>query len=192
MTFVFQPDDVPLYQAILGPKWVQLAPSVQRAHRAGLEVKSVGTFNVTHARGWLARWLASLIGLPPASRGIPTRLHVRRHEQFEQWDRTFGKFAFQTTQHRRGHILVERFGRLEFHFRLDVRGGGICYHQCGAAARIGSSWTPLPAWVCPRIAADEMPGETADQTRVHVTIRIPIIGALMDYQGQMRSQEAPA
>jgi hypothetical protein len=41
------------------------------------------------------------------------------------------------------------------------------------------------------VEAQEMPGDSEYQTRVRVTVRLPMVGLLIDYQGQMEL-EIPA
>jgi hypothetical protein len=113
-------------------------------------------------------------------------------DQREQWYRTFGTFPLQSIQYVRGpRLLAERFGRVEFRFRLEVRSGGIMYCQSRAAMQVGCWWLPLPVWLSPQVAAEEMPGQTPHQTRVHVTVRLPLAGMLLEYQGQMETQDIP-
>jgi hypothetical protein len=134
--------------------------------------------------------MVRLTPVPPAGRDVPTRLRVVRRDQSEQWTRTFGKFPLQSIQYARDtRLLAERFVRLEFHFRLEVRSGGICYCQSRTLVRVGCWWLPLPVWLSPRVVAEEMPGQSPDQTRVRVTIKLPLVGMLLDYQGQMETQE---
>jgi Domain of unknown function (DUF4166) len=192
MTSIPQSKDLPLYQGLLGAAWWQLAPVVQCAHRAADQIDSAGRFDITHGSGVLARLLVHWMGMPPAGHGVPTRLRRLRVQDGEQWNRTFGKFRLQSTQYARDtRLLAECFGRLEIRFRLEVRSGGICYCQCGAAVRVGSLWLPLPLWLSPRVAGEEMPGQTSNQTRVRVTVQLPLVGRALEYEGQMQTQEIP-
>jgi Domain of unknown function (DUF4166) len=191
MTTVPEAIDVSLYQMVLRPRWDQLAPAVRIAHGAEESFVSGGTFDITGASGRIARWIARHVALPPAGCGVPTRLQVRRGERSERWERLFGDFPLNSILQLRGRdVLVERFGRVEFHFRLGVIDGGIQYRQCGAAVLVGRWWMSLPRWLSPRIVAEEMPGDALGQTQVRVTIGIPIFGTLLEYRGRMQSLES--
>jgi Domain of unknown function (DUF4166) len=183
---------MPLYQQLLGPAWVDLAPAVQRAHQSNPQIDRVGSFNITHGPGRLARLLVYLLRLPPAAQNVPTSLHVKSNNSHEHWSRTFGNFSLQTLQYSHdNHLLAERFGKLEFLFQLEVRAGGICFRQRRAAICLGRLRLPLLPSLSPKIFAEETPGKSENQTCVHVTVRLPLLGMLIDYQGQMHSPEVP-
>ncbi len=184
--------NTPLYQQLLGPAWADLAPAVQHAHRAGSQIDSIGSFDITHGPSRLARWLVHPLGLPPEGQNVPTHLHISSNNSQEHWSRSFGNFSLQTLQYLHSdRLLAECFGKLEFLFQLEVHAGGISFRQHRAAIRLGSLRLPLLSWLSPKIVAEEMPGTTEHQTCVHVTVRLPLLGMLIDYQGQMQSPEVP-
>lgn len=190
MTATSQTKDLPLYQRLLGARWWQLAPAVQCAHRAGDQIDSAGRFDITHGSGVLARLLVHWMRVPAAGHAVPTQLRRVHVQEGEQWNRMFGDFPLQSTQCALdGQLLAERFGRLELRFRLEVCCGGIRYCQCGAAIRGGWLSLRLPVWIIPRVTAEEMPAETPHQTRVRVKVRLPVVGTILEYQGQMQTQE---
>lgn len=181
---------IPLYQALLGEAWVSVAPAIQIAHPPEMPVERAGRFDITHGCGLLARFLARWSKLPAAGNAVPTQLRVERTGNCEIWHRRFGSFPLDSTQYVQGPgILAERFGRIEFRFKVEARDGGIYFHQTRAFIRIGRCKLPLPAGLGPRVDAQEMPGDSPYQTRVRVTVRLPVVGLLIDYQGQMEPQE---
>jgi len=160
-----------LYEMLLGESCSNVASAIQRAHPRELPIERSGHFDITHGRGFLARFLARWLKLPLAGTAVPTQLRVERKESCEIWRRKFGSFPLESTQHVPcAGRLFERFGKIEFRFKVDARDGGIRFHQIRAAICVGRCKLPLPAWLGPRVDAQEMPGETENQTRVRVTV----------------------
>lgn len=179
-----------LYEILFGEAWSSVWPAIQRAHPRELPIERIGSFDITHGRCFIARLLARLSKLPPDGRAVPTRLRVERMGSREFWRRNFGSFPLESTQHvPRDGILVERFGRIEFRFSAQARDGGIHFRQTRVAIVIGPCRMPLPAWLGPRVDAQEMPGNSEDQTRVRVTVRLALVGLLIDYQGRIEQLE---
>ena len=186
-------ETISLYEMLLGELWSNVASAVQRAHPRELPIERIGSFDITHGCGFLARFLGRFSKLPAAGRAVPTRLSVERKGGGEIWRRKFATFPLESKQHvPRAGILVERFGTIEFRFKVQAMDGGIVFRQTRAAICVGRCRLPLPAWLGPRVDAQEMPGETENQTRVRVTVRLPIVGLLIDYQGRIEQPEIVA
>lgn len=184
---------ISLYEMLLGESWSNVASSIQSAHPRELPIERSGSFDITHGRSFLTRVLARWSKLPPAGRAVPTRLRVERKGIHEIWRRSFGSFSLESTQHVPcAGTLVERFGRIEFRFKVQARDGGIHFHQTRAAICVGRCRFLVPACLGPRVDAQEMPGETKNQTRARVTVRLPIVGLLIDYQGKIDQPEIAA
>lgn len=182
-----------LYEILLGEVWASAAPVIQRAHPRELPIERSGSFDITHGRSFLTRFLARWSKLPAAGTAVPTRLRAERKGSYEIWHRTFGSFALESTQRVPcAGTLVERFGKIELRFKVEARDGGIHFCQTRAAICIGRCRLPLPAWLGPRVDAQEMPGNSEYQTRVRVTVRLPLVGLLIDYQGQIEQPEIAA
>lgn len=178
---------------LLGESWSNVASAIRCAHPRELPIERIGHFDITHRRGFVPRILVRRSKLPPAGRAVPTRLRVERRGSCEIWRREFGSFPLESTQHvPRAGILVERFGRIEFRFKVQARDGGIYFRQTRAAICVGRCMWPLPAWLGPRVDAQEMPGDLEYQTRVRVTVRLPLIGLLINYQGEIDQPEFDA
>lgn len=184
---------ISLYEMLLGKSWSNVAPAIQNAHPQEMPVERDGWFDITHGRSWLARLLAHWSKLPASGRAVPTRLRVERTGNCEIWRRNFGSFPLESTQHTPcERMLIERFGRIEFRFKVQVRNGGMHFHQTRVSIVVGPCKLLLPARLGPRVDAQEMPGDSEYETRVRVTVRLPIVGLLIDYQGQMGPQEPTA
>src|SRR5262245_60122224 len=100
-----------LYPQLLGPSWDGLAEDVRRLHGQGEVVHAVGTFEVRHGRGRLARLLAWMARLPAAAPAVAVRLTVTPSDRGEEWRRTFGGRPLVSFQWRRSDgLLAEGMG----------------------------------------------------------------------------------
>ena len=170
-----------LYARLLGPAWLDLHPAIRSLHlTAGA---ATGRFEVLHGRGVAARLARWVLRLPSSATALGVRLTIDRDADSERWTRAFGRRLLVTTQ--RGlpdGSLAERFGALEFRFRLWVVGDSLTYMQAGAAVALGRLRVPLPRWMSPGVAAREA---CVDGRGPHVQVRIsmPLIGLMTSYEG---------
>ena len=178
------PQRLGLYPQLLGDSWVGLAEGVRGLHCTGSAVHGVGFMRVTRGRNRLARWLASLLRLPAAGEAVPVTLVVTPSAAGEEWRRTFAGKPLVTRQWLGPDgILVERAGLAEIRFRLEVRDGGLVFHQTGTTLRLGWLRFPLPRWLAPTVAARETPAGPSGGTAVSVRMTLPILGLLISYEG---------
>ena len=163
--------------------WQQLDEAVRRAHEPGTEMH--GPFRVEHGRGKVARLLARLARLPPASESVEAFLLIAADGDREHWQRSFGGHPFHTMQWcESGGIIVERRNSIQLRFRLRVADGALRYEQVGAAFCIGAVHLPLPNWLAPRVEAiEEHAG--AGRVRVRVSVTLPLVGLLIAYEGEV-------
>jgi hypothetical protein len=88
-------------------------------------------------------------------------------------------------------LLAERFGALEFRFRLSFADRAIHYRQVGVMLR-GLPFfpeTPLPGWASPQVSARETAGASEMETRVRVEVSAPLAGLLFSYEGELRREQ---
>jgi hypothetical protein len=173
----------PLYAQILGDDWLRVAAPIRRAHAPLPVLRAHGHFRVEHGRHPVARLLARLLRLPPASDAIDTRLIVTALGQGERWERTFGTSRVETEQHEGpASDLIEHFGLLALRFHLDAADGSLRYVQQDAAFGWRSARLPIPAWLAPRVEAREDPVGSGG-IHVHVQVALPLVGRLIAYEG---------
>lgn len=149
-----------------------------------------GRLRIERGRRLSARFAAWLLRLPRASASAETRLVVTPRAGGEDWVRTFDRRRLTTWQQRSGTSeLAERFGLLEFRFRLDPSDrGGLAYVQRDAALRLGPLRLHIPASWAPRVEALERPAGT-DRVEIAVRVDLPVIGPLIAYEGFMTTQD---
>jgi hypothetical protein len=181
-----------LYPRLLGSSWLQLAEPVRFAHTSESTVRARGHLRITHGRSHLARLLARLLRFPRASDAAETRLVVTSDADGEHWRRTFGDRHLDTRQYQAGAAeLGERFGVLEFRFRLEVTGGSLLFRQLEAALVWGTVRLRLPAAWAPIVDARE-DAAGAHRIRVHVRVVLPPLGPVLTYDGTIDIEETRA
>ena len=100
----------------------------------------------------------------------------------------FGK-DLRTVQYQcRADLLAERFGCLEFWFRLRVNEHRLDFWPAGSAGVLGPMRVPLPQWLSPRITAREWAGLEESSLQVAVRVSLPCIGLLMAYEGYLQRE----
>lgn len=179
-----------LYQRLLGAAWNELAAPVRRLHSAQGSVARVGLFRVRWGEGRLARFLARLGRLPTAGEAVSTRLEITTDSERETWRRDFAGTQVVTCQRESpAGVLAERFGLLEFRFRLCVIDHALCFHQVGVVLCLGHLAVPLPRWLAPQIAARAWAKKNSATVQVAVRVDFPLAGLLVAYEGSMGSEE---
>jgi hypothetical protein len=178
----------PLYQRVMGHSWCQLAEALRSMHATSSTVRARGQFRIDYGSHPVARLLARLLRLPHPSAAADTRLVVSAHGDREQWERTFDGRRFVTLQYRWHDDLAERFGVLQFRFRLQVSDGSLLYVQRQAAVLCWRVRLPIPALCAPRVEAREDPAGPK-RIRVQVRVVLPGIGLLISYAGIVDVEE---
>ena len=173
----------PLYARIMCDNWFRLAEPIRVLHSKCATTSVHGWMRVEHGRHPLAGILARRLRLPRSSAAVHAELTVTPVDGGERWLRTIGAERLETWQHQSDSSeLSERFGCLEFRFRLAAADGRLVFVQREAALRFSARRLRLPRWLAPRIEAHE---DAADARRVRVRVRItlPVVGLLIAYDG---------
>jgi hypothetical protein len=182
------PVTAPLYARIMGDTWLQIAEPIRDLHATGATTR--GCLRVEHGRHRLARFLAGMLRLPVSCAAADAQLTVTTRDGGERWQRAFSGRRFETFQYQSNEAeLAERYGPLEFRFRLQAAEGSLRYIQREAAVRIGIGRMRLPRRLAPHVTARE---DAAGPGHVHVivTVTLPGIGLLMAYDGIVDITEA--
>ncbi len=175
-----------LYERLAGNAWDSLDVAVRRAHLSGDFFQVRGVFRVWRGQNGLARLLAWLARLPPASEATPIQLTVRPFGDGEQWERLFDDRPLVSRQREAGPgVLSEWFGPVEFRFQVVVVEGAIRYALRQVALLAGPLRLPLPRWLSPRLEAGESRGRDEHQAYIRVTVTLPLVGLLVGYEGTL-------
>lgn len=172
-----------VYQRALGPDFEKLHPHLQRIHSAEHGSLNKGVFNVTRGKGWLRNLVATLMGLLPQGKELPTTLLIRPNGEKERWSRSFGKASFDSTHRAEGGYLIESVGPVSLAFQMGAPDGSMTM-DCVRVYFLG---IPIPKWLSPTTDAVATPNETG----WHVLVRmgVPILGELVRYEGTVETVE---
>jgi hypothetical protein len=183
---------VPLYVRVMGDCWLQVAEPVRLAHSTRSITRARGQVRIQHGPHYLARVIARMLGLPRPDGAAETQLTVTAGPDGEQWQRSFNGRGFTTRQYdSNGSRLAERYGVLEFCFRLDAPGGSLLYLQREAAVTFAGVRWRLPGPLAPHVEAREAPAGL-NRVTVDVRVTLPWIGLLIAYAGSIEIEEARA
>ena len=171
----------PLYARIMGSSWNDLGEPLQCLHGSESTVRAAGHLRIERGLHPLARLFARLLRLPHPNASADVRLVIAHGRDGEHWVRTFDGRRLDTWQYPWHDGLAERFGVLEFRFRLLVSGGSLSY----AHADVFLCWPVrlrIPERWAPCVEAREDP-RGAKRVQVDVRVRLPRVGLLISYAG---------
>ena len=180
----------PLYARIMGDTWIRIAEPVRLAHATHSVTRAHGRLRVEHGRGFAARLLVQLLGLPRQSAAADTHLVVTARPGGEHWQRTIDGRRIDTWQYQSNATeLGERFGVFDLRFRLDEAAGSLLYVHRESAVVFGSRRLRVPALCAPRVEAREDPSGPA-RVKVSVRISLPLVGLLIAYDGPIEIEDS--
>ena len=182
-----------LYPRLFGVAWAEIDTALQRMHCNSKPVHAVGVFRVSRGTSLGAKLLLLCLRLPPATAAAQVELTVRPEGESETWLRLFDGKPVATVQRESGSgELAERFGAIEFRFRLSFVDHTIHYRQGIVILRLALPFFPeirLPRWASPHVAAWETAGASETETRVRVEVSTPLAGLLFSYEGILRREQ---
>jgi hypothetical protein len=133
-----------------------------------------------------------MLGLPRAGAGVPVRLVVDAAANGETWRREIGAATFVTVQTATSDgLLAERFGLIEFRFRVEADATTVRFRQVSAALVWGTLRLALPRWLSPWVEGLLQVEANSAIPRVSVVLDAPATGLLMAYEGSITPGEAP-
>jgi hypothetical protein len=180
-----------LYPRLFGVAWSDIDTALQRMHCNCEPIRAVGVFRISHGTSLRAKLLLWFLRLPPPNAAAQVELIVRPVGDSETWLRLFDGKPVATVQ--RGSVsglLAERFGAIEFRFRLSFADHTIHYRQAGVILCLPFfPEIPLPRWASPHVSAWETVGASEMETRILVEVSAPLAGLLFSYEGKLRREQ---
>ncbi len=179
-----------LYPRLLGPAWPLVDPVIQRMHCHGQPIRAVGIFRVRHGTSLWAKLLLPFLRIPAPTPTSQVELIVTPEEKSEKWVRRFdGKPLASLERELPGGLLAEKFGALEFQFRLTFADHAIHYEQIRVTLTLPLlPEIPLPVWASPHASASEAASEDGMGTYVSLEVSAPLAGLVFAYDGTMRRE----
>jgi len=181
-----------LYPRLFGVAWSEIDTALQRMHCNCEPVHAAGVFRISHGTSLGAKLLLLFLRLPPPNAAAQVELIVRPLGESETWLRLFDGKPVATVQRECvSGLLAERFGPIEFRFRLSFADHTIHYRQVGVSLRLPFfPEIPLPRWASPHVSAWETAGASGMETRILVEVSAPLAGLLFSYKGKLRREQA--
>jgi hypothetical protein len=167
-----------LYRRLLGPRFVDLPPTLRALHDGTRSTRWQGRADVARGTSLVMRLLATLFRLPPAGPDQPLTVTFELDGDTEIWTRTFGKKRFRSVQFEQGGVLHETVGpgrlavcRLIMGVTADATGLQLTM----LGTRLFGM--PLPRFLVPQIRAVE--SEQNGRFHFDVEARLPGFGRLV-------------
>jgi hypothetical protein len=179
------------YPTVLGAAFAQLPARMQMLHRPGARAVWRGEAEVRRGRGRIANLIARVFGFPEGGSAVPVEVTFTTDAKGrETWARRFGGRLMRSTQEagsgRDAHLIVERFGPFAFGLALVWDGARLSI--------IPRHWRvlgiPLPRALMP--GGDSFERVAGGDFRFHVEIRLPVLGAVVTYEGWLRPLPEPS
>lgn len=174
--------ETPLYQQVLGNRWIDLPPALRHMHDLRGSMVARGTASIETGRG-MAGLVRRVFGFPEAAGSVPIQMTFSRNGDAETWTRQFGSSIFSSVQRlaRHGEGLVERFGFFSVILRPVLTGGRLNLVVRGW--RLLGMPLPLP----PGGTTYEF--ESDNRFHFHVEITHPWLGLIVAYSGALDAPE---
>ena len=173
-----------LFERVLGARYGELAPALRRFHRLAGRHELHGEVETDPPATALGRALAGLLGSPRRATTGPIRFELEATPARETWTRHFPGRTMASRMAFADGRVVERMGAATLTFALATDGGSL--HM--RLERMRFLGIPCPAWLRPRIVAEE----TGEGERLHFRIEAHVVGVgqVVGYRGWLRLPDA--
>jgi hypothetical protein len=173
-----------LFERVLGRRYGELAPALQRFHRLAGRHELRGVVETDPPASALGRALAGLLGSPRHATAGPIRFVLDAAPGLETWTRHFPHRTMGSRMQFVDGRVVERMGAAALTFALDTDGGRLRMRL----ERMRFLGIRCPAWLRPRIVAEE----SGEGERLHFRIEahVIVIGLVVGYRGWLSLADA--
>lgn len=177
-----------LFERVLGDRFAALPASLQRFHRLSGRHELQGMVDTDPPASPGGRVLAWCLGTPTRATHGTIRFVLEAAPDVETWTRHFPGRTMRSRMHVASGHVVERMGAARLAFALDVDDGRLRMRLQGMRF-LG---IPCPAWLRPRLVAEEAGDASAQGERLHFRIEagVPLLGRVVGYRGYLVLPEA--
>jgi hypothetical protein len=170
-----------LLRNILGAGFDEMPEAVRRMHSVAQTQDVRGISRVmggTNPLSWLIRVMAAL---PTPTRRAPIYIRFIKGQNFEEWDRHFGKSRFHTVMKQEGPYLAEHLVAFPVTFVYEAKADrrGFSLH----VAKVRFLGIPLPRLLRPTLAARA--GEWRGRYRFSTVVGFWFCGRVISYFGYL-------
>ncbi|UNM96961.1 DUF4166 domain-containing protein [Ignatzschineria rhizosphaerae] len=178
-----------LFRHFLGEESYALLPKAIQFFHENSDQKWQGYAVVKGGQNILLKLLRKLSGLPKISNHVPTTISVDHHNGQEIWQRQFGASKFTSIMgfSKAQNLLYEKVGPIRFYFQPTVR----AYPESDSTMAIHWDFQYVTFLGCkiPRFLSPVFIGRESVSTngiyQFKAYVRLPILGVLVDYEGQL-------
>lgn len=173
-----------MFELAMGDRFAALADGVQRFHRLRGRHLLRGQVVTDAPATWPGRLLAACLGSPQRSRRGEIEFELHADDEREIWIRRFPGRTMRSELRRSGTRVVECLGAARLEFELHDDAGAL-------RMRLTRMWfggIPCPAWLRPRVEAEETAAQ--GRLRFRVGAAMPLIGRVVGYRGDLQLPEA--
>jgi hypothetical protein len=175
---------ISIYERVMGEPYARLAPPLRHFHRLRGRHVLPGEVTTDAPASWLAAWLARGLGSPRVATAGAIRFELDVDADGETWTRHFPGRTMSSRLREVDGELVEQLGAARLAFSLTEVDGRLVM-RLRALRFLG---IPCPAFLRPRIVAEEAGGQGADgRARLHfrVEAHVPLVGQVVGYRGHL-------
>lgn len=168
-----------MYEQVMGAEFAKLGTSVQKFHRLAGYHELHGWVETMAPRSILAKLLALSLGSPMRMSQGPLRFELRAEPHCEIWTRFFPTQVMRSRLQRREREIVESLGAVRLTFELAATEKRLVMRLL----RLHFLGIRCPAWLAPRIVAEET--GAGDQLQFRVEASLPFVGVVASYRGHL-------
>jgi hypothetical protein len=175
-----------VYRQVLGHDFQLLAAELQRFHSMQGRVELSGRCTVKGPHSAAGRAMSAMFALPKTTAETPFKFVLEAGAAQETWRRHFPGRSMVSKMRVGAGVLVERFGPVSFHFRLQADQGRLNM----LLQSVTLFGIRAPKFMMPIVMAQE----TGDQGKLHfrVSAHLPLVGLLAEYRGCLDIEHAVA
>lgn len=178
-----------IFKQLLGADYQQLPSIVQEFHDSPHNIWQ-GKATAGGATNLLAKLIRKIIGFPEPADELAVTVSVSfTGDGKERWTRNFGGkefFSILALDPNNPQQMSERFGLINHYFTLEVKDEWLCW-RLRYCTCLGIK---LPKCLQPKVVANEGLS-TAGNYQFIAKVTLPIIGVLVDYQGNLNKAINP-
>jgi len=175
-----------LLRKILGAGFDEMPEAVRRIHSIGQTQDVRGISCVMGGKNALSRLIRVIAALPRPTHRAPIYIRFVKGQNFEEWDRHFGKSRFHTVMKQEGPYLAEHLVAFPVTFVYEVKADdrGFSLH----VAQVRFLGIPLPRLLRPTLAARA--GEWRGRYRFSTMVGFWFCGRVISYFGYLDEPSA--
>lgn len=168
-----------VYRQVLGTDFHLLAPELQRFHSMAGRFELSGKCSIKGPHSAAGRLVSAMFALPKATAETSFKFELDADAVQETWRRHFPGRLMASTMRAGAGMLVERFGPVNFHFRLELDDGRLNM----LLQSVTVFGIRAPKLLMPVVLAQEIGAH--GKLHFSVSAQLPLVGRLAEYRGYL-------